>query len=133
MLDPQNMPNKVFLFTGLVFILTGVVLKVLDFPRAMTMLFFVTGGGFKTVYLVKGFRSGQLAGRLYLTMLLFGLLLLFLSIILRNRLELHIPANVLLFTAISIKVFSIVGMKRTGRARQVARESTGANEQRNNC
>lgn len=127
------MPIKVFLFSGLVLILTGVVLKVLDYPRAITMLFFITGGGFKTVYLVKGFRSGQLAGRLYLAMLLFGLLLLFISIILRNRLELHIPANVLLFTAISVKVFSIVGMKRTGRARQVARESRGANEQQNIC
>lgn len=114
------MLSKVCFFVGLTLILTGVVLKILDYPRFILMFFFISGGAFKTMYMVLGFRSGHLAGRLYLVLLLFGLMLLFLSIILRNHDGFEIAANVMLVTAISIKVLSIVAMKRTARLRKVA-------------
>ena len=116
------MNSKVYFFVGLALLITGVVFKIMDYPRMVLMPFFIGGGGFKAVFLIKGFRSGQLAGRLNLSLFLFGLLLLFLSITVRNTLGLTLQANVLLFTALIIKVVSIVAMKRTARLRMESQD-----------
>lgn len=112
--------NRVIFIAGITFLLFGIVLKIIDAPKIFTIVAFSLGGILKSFYVVNGFRSGILAGRLYLGTLLFGLLLLFLSVSLRNGYIESFQADIMLFIAISIKVFSIVAMKRSAKIRNVS-------------
>lgn len=114
----KGVKNKVFLIAGIVMLIMGLILKIIEVPRYVFMLFFILGGGFKSVYLLNGFRSGTLAGRFFLGLLLFGLIMLFFSIVLRKK-ELYLmQANIMAITAILLKILSIVGMIKTAKIRK---------------
>jgi hypothetical protein len=98
---------------GIVLILAGTVFNLLEAPRYVTVFMYITGGSFKSIDVYNGFKSGKLAGWNYLALLFLGLLLLFISIMVRKETTYSSIANAILFTAISIKIISIIGMRRT--------------------
>lgn len=123
----MDVKTKLLLIAGIVLILSGTVMKLIDINPLVTMWFFITGGICKSIYLLNGIRTGQLAGRFYMGLLLSGLLLLVLSIFLHKEPAWSSMADIMLFTAISLKIFSIVGMKRTARIRKVSAEINDIN------
>lgn len=114
----KGVKKNFFLIAGIVMLMIGLILKIIEAPRYVFMLFFILGGGFKSVFLINGFRSGTLAGRLYLGLLLFGLIMLFFSIVLRKNELCLMQANIMAITAILLKILSIVGMVKTAKIRK---------------
>lgn len=110
--------NNYFLFAGALLILFGFVFKLIDSSHYLSLFFFICGGICKLIYTFVGFRSGNLAGWNYVGLLVFGLMLLYFSIYLRKETSYNVLSNIVLLTAISIKVGSIIGMKQTGLARK---------------
>jgi len=111
--------NKVINISASILLLAGAAVKFMDVSRFMPVLFFSLGGILKLIYLIGGYRSGHLAGRFNLGLLFFGLLLLFLSIYLRFTTSFILLSQIILFTAISIKIFAIISMRRTAKIRNV--------------
>ncbi len=114
----KGVKKNFFLIAGIVMLMIGLILKIIEAPRYVFMLFFILGGGFKSVFLVNGFRTGTLAGRFYLGLLLFGFIMLFFSIVLRKNELCLMQANIMAITAIFLKILSIVGMIKTAKIRK---------------
>ena len=110
--------NNYLLFAGALLTLFGFGFKLNGSSPYLSLFFFISGGICKFIYIVSGFRSGNLAGWNFVGLLVFGLMLLYFSIFLRKETSYNVLSNIVLLTAIYIKVSSIIGMKQTGLARK---------------
>ena len=100
-------PKKAVLFSGIGFLILGIVLrKVSDYP-SVGLILILTGVGLKTYYIIQAIRSGLYTPGVELWFLFVGLALFLTGLYLRGK-EFFINPTYLIVLGISLKVLFIV-------------------------
>ncbi len=100
-------PKKAVLFSGIGFLILGIVLrKVTDYP-SIGLILILTGVGLKTYYIIQAIRIGLYTPGAEIWFLFAGLALFLMGLYLRGK-EFFIDPNYLIVLGISLKILFIV-------------------------
>lgn len=100
-------PKKAVLFSGIGFLILGILLrKITDYPSLGLILIF-TGVGLKTYYIIQAIRSGLYAPGAELWFLFVGLALFLTGLYLKGK-EFFLNPTYLIVLGISLKILFIV-------------------------
>ena len=108
------------LYTGLAFIFSGILARVLSFEAPLPAILISTGGVVKIIFMALIFRQNKVRPGYETLLLLFGLGFVILGAQLRNHdafLALALPATIAGITLKAMFLFAIIRKVRTARIR----------------
>ena len=114
----SDMSKKWPLFTGILFLIPGVLLRIFTDIKMWPILIIVTGAFFKILYIINKIRNGEYKPGYEMVVLYIGLVMFFAGVFLRNH---HSRFNhmYLMVPGISCKVFFIFMFIKKSRTKKV--------------
>ena len=102
------MKSKLLLFTGIIFLVVGILLKKITEMASFGLLLIIIGASFKLLYILLKIKSGAYRPGKELLFLILGLLLFFSGLYLRGQDESFINPVYLMVLGITLKFIFII-------------------------
>ena len=102
------MRSKILLFIGIIFLVTGILLKKIIQVEAFGLILIIIGVTFKFLYIIIKVKSGEYKPGKEILFLTIGLLLFFSGIYLKNTNQTVIKPIYLIISGITLKIIFII-------------------------